>query len=266
MNMKKTIKNTLYVFFAALGMGAQARENVNYGGGEATSPSQTLAYNCAVGTAQTLLDINNVKTTILNGGDMWWDLSNGRYEIPKGSGKHSMFAGALWIGGMDDNGQLKVAGQTYRQSGSDYWPGPLDNVRLTSEELPNSKYGSTEAAICAQYDKHFVILRTDVEAFVAYTTSAQPTVEYPDYVIPQSILNYPGNRTTDDLSNAFLGYDEQVGTSPYYALETLAPYRDVNGDGHYNPLSGDYPEYNLDGALNCKEGDMLFGDQTLWCL
>jgi hypothetical protein len=264
MNMKKTIKNTLYVFFAALGMGAQARENVNYGGGETTSPSQTLAYNCAVGTAQTLLDINNVKTTILNGGDMWWDLSNGRYEIPKGSGKHSMFAGALWIGGMDDNGQLKVAGQTYRQSGSDYWPGPLDNVRLTSEELPNSKYGSTEATICAQYDKHFVILRTDVEAFVAYTTSEEPTIEYPDYVIPQSILNYPGNRTTDDLSNAFLGYDDQVGTHPYYSLETLAPYRDVNGDGYYNPLAGDYPEYNLDGALNCKEGDMLFGDQTLW--
>ena len=66
--------------------------------------------------------------------------SNGRYEIPKGSGKHSMFAGALWIGGYDDNGQLKVAGQTYRQSGTDYWPGPLDNVRLTSEGINNPYY------------------------------------------------------------------------------------------------------------------------------
>ena len=137
--MKKTAKNTLYIFFALLAFGAQAKENVNHNGGGVTSPLQTLAYNCAVGTAQTLLDINNVKTTILNGGDMWWDLSNGRYEIPKGSGKHSMFAGALWIGGYDDNGQLKVAGQTYRQSGTDYWPGPLDNVRLTSEGINNSK-------------------------------------------------------------------------------------------------------------------------------
>ena len=262
--MKKTIKNTLYVFFAALTVGVQARENVNYDGEGATSPIQTLAYNCAVGTAQTLLDINNVKTTILNGGDMWWDLSNGRYEIPQGSGKHSMFAGALWIGGYDDNGQLKVAGQTYRQSGSDYWPGPLDNVRLTSEGINNSKYGSTEASICAQYNEHFVILRTDVEAFVAWSNSENPSVEYPDYVIPESILNYPGNRTTDDLSNAFLGYDDQVGSSPYYALETLAPYEDVNGDGYYDALAGDYPQYNLNGALNCKEGDMLFGDQTLW--
>jgi hypothetical protein len=130
--MKMILKNSLYLFFAGLSL-AQAKENVNYGEGGATGPTQTLAYNCAAGTAQTLLDINNVKTTILNGGDMWWDLSNGRYEIPKGSAKHSMFAGALWIGGLDENEQIKVAGQTYRQSGSDYWPGPLDNVRLTSQ-------------------------------------------------------------------------------------------------------------------------------------
>ena len=264
--MKKTAKNTLYIFFALLAFGAQAKENVNHNGGGVTSPLQTLAFNCAVGTAQTLLDINNVKTTILNGGDMWWDLSNGRYEIPQGSGKHSMFAGALWIGGYDDNGQLKVAGQTYRQSGTDYWPGPLDNVRLTSEGINNSKYGSTDASICAQYDQHFVILRTDVEEFVAWSTSDNPSVDYPDYVIPQSILNYPGNRTTDDLSNANLQADLEIDSTGtyFYSLETLAPFEDVNGDGFYDPLAGDYPQYNLNGTLGCSDGDILFGDQTLW--
>ena len=80
--MKRQLK-THYIFSLLLAFGAQAKENVNHNGGGVTSPLQTLAYNCAVGTAQTLLDINNVKTTILNGGDMWWDLSNGRYEIPK---------------------------------------------------------------------------------------------------------------------------------------------------------------------------------------
>jgi hypothetical protein len=261
--MKMILKNSLYLFFAGLSL-AQAKENVNYGEGGATGPTQTLAYNCAAGTAQTLLDINNVKTTILNGGDMWWDLSNGRYEIPKGSAKHSMFAGALWIGGLDENEQIKVAGQTYRQSGSDYWPGPLDNVRLTSEGLPNSNYGSTDASVCAQYDKHYVLLRTDVEAFVAWSNSENAAEEFPDYVIPQSILNYPGNRISDDLSNASTEYDPLVGTNPFYAAEYLAPFRDVDNDGYYNPSAGDYPEYNLDGVFNCKEGDMLFGDQTLW--
>ncbi len=263
--MKKTIKNTLCIFFATLGLGVQAKENVNYTGGNATTPTQSLAYNCAAGTAQTLLDINNVKTTILNGGDMWWNLASGKYEIPKNSGKHSLFAGSLWIGGMDDDDQLKVAAQTYRQSGNDYWPGPLDNVRLTANENPNNKYGTTEALICAQYDYHHVITRAEVEEFVAFSTSQNPTLEFPDYSIPVSILNYPGNRSTDNqVGNAYEGYDDQVGTNPYYALETLAPFRDVNGDGSYDPTAGDYPEYNLDGTFNCQETDMLFGDQTLW--
>ena len=41
-------------------------------------------------------------------------------KYQKGGNKHSMFAGALWIGGVDDGGQLKVAAMTYRQSGNDF--------------------------------------------------------------------------------------------------------------------------------------------------
>ena len=195
---------------------------------------------------------------------MWWDLNNGRYEIPQGSGKHSMFAGALWIGGLDDQGNLKVAGQTYRQSGNDFWPGPLDNVRLTEDQFPNPNYGSTDASICAQYDNHHVIYRTEVEEFIGYLNSDEPSVDFPDYSIPKSILEYPGNRNTDNLQGGFSGYDAEVSTAPYYAQESLAPFYDANGDGFYDPLAGDYPEYNIDGNLNCKEADMLFGDQTLW--
>lgn len=243
-----------------------AKENVSK---EATkkkaSVTKQLSNNCNPGTAQTLLDINNVSTTILNGGDMWWDLSNGSYEVPKGSGTHSIFAGALWIGGVDDNNQIKVASQTYRQSGTDYWPGPLDNVRLIGEDgLPNVNYGSTDASICNQYDSHHVITKAEVQEFIDYLGSNQPEIDFPDYQIPESILNYPGNRSTDDLSNAFTGEDTQVQTTPYYAMEPLAPFRDVDGDGLYNPSSGDYPEYNLDDMYDCQQADMLFGDQTLW--
>lgn len=263
--MRKKIKNIVYIFLGTLGLSVSAKENVNATSGQVNgNPTAVLAFNCAAGTAQTLLDINNVKTNILNGGDMWWDLSNGRYEIPKNSGKHSIFSGALWIGGYDENGMLKVAAQTYRQTGNDYWPGPLDNVRLTSSGEFNSNYGQTSSDVCAEYDQHFVITRAEVEEFVAYTQSENPAADFPDYVIPESILDYPGNRTTDDMTDAFEGYDEQVGTSPYYALETMAPFRDVNNDGFYDPIAGDYPDYNIDATKNCKEDDMLFGDQTLW--
>lgn len=265
--MKKIIQNTFTVFLFIAAIAVQAKEHVSNKNKD-NKPQmrlQSLSYNCAAGTSTTLLNINNVKTSIMNGGDMWWDLQgDARYEIPIGSGKHSLFAGALWIGGKDDNNQLKVAAQTYRSSGDDFWPGPLDNVRLTSDGLPNSNYGKTDASVCAKYDQHYVLLRSDVEEFVGWWNSDNKSVDYPDYKIPSSILNYPGNRSSDDFSNAFSGADTLVATTPYYSLETLAPFRDVDGDGRYNPLAGDYPEYNLDGALNCKEDDMLFGDQTLW--
>ncbi len=51
--------------------------------------------SCAPTTAQSDLDINNVRTTILVGGDMWWNLTSAKYEIPKGSNKHSLYAGSL---------------------------------------------------------------------------------------------------------------------------------------------------------------------------
>ena len=57
---------------------------------------------------------------------MWWDLSNNLYEIPKGSGINSIYCGAIWIGGLDAGGQLKITAMTYRQSGNDFWPGPIN--------------------------------------------------------------------------------------------------------------------------------------------
>src|SRR4051794_27524105 len=94
---------------------ASAKENVgspgngNSGGG---SPHR-IAASCAASTSRKDLDINNVRTPIFINGDMWWDLSgNAQYEIPKDSRKYSLFSGALWIGGKDAAGNLKVAAQT----------------------------------------------------------------------------------------------------------------------------------------------------------
>ena len=205
--MKKIIQNIFCVFLFIAAIAVQAKEHVSNKNKD-NKPQmrlQNLSYNCAAGTSTTLLNINNVKTSIMNGGDMWWDLQgDARYEIPIGSGKHSLFAGALWIGGKDDNNQLKVAAQTYRSNGDDFWPGPLDNVRLTSDGLPNSNYGKTDASVCAKYDQHYVLLRSDVEEFVGWWNSDNKSVDYPDYKIPSSILNYPGNRSSDDFSNAFV--------------------------------------------------------------
>src|SRR6056300_471993 len=126
--MKKILFGLAWVASAA---SLLARPDINPAGASGLS-NKTVEELCQPARAQSDLNINNVRATILGGGDMWWDLNTARYEVPKGGGKHSMFAGALWLGGLDEGNQLKLAAVTYRSRGVDYWPGPLSTDGLAS--------------------------------------------------------------------------------------------------------------------------------------
>jgi hypothetical protein len=182
------------------------------------------AAGCAAATAQRDLDVNNVRTTILNGGDLWWNLSNARYEVPKVQpgqvSKHSLFSGALWIGGVT-NGNLRVAAQTYRQSGNDFFPGPL-----------TMGTASISADRCKTYDKIWKITLTEIDAF----------------------RNNPANWSspTDDILSWPCHGDESIGEAKY-----IAPFVDVNGNGLYEPYLGDYPSFDQNVVRNIPDM-MLF--------
>tara|TARA_X000000368_G_scaffold4387_1_gene3361 strand:- start:33520 stop:37797 length:4278 start_codon:yes stop_codon:yes gene_type:complete len=226
--MKNKIQQivTLSLVFSSIAL--IAKENVE--NPNITSVVNTkVAAGCNPSTSQTDLDVNNVRTIIMAGGDMWWNLDDARYEIPKDGNKHSMFAGALWIGGVDDGGQLKVAAMTYRQSGNDFWPGPLNtsNATISADE-------------CNKWDTHFKLERSDVEEYVS-RFGIDPT-----YVPPLSITTWPAHPFPD---------------SPPGQDEFLAPFFDVNGNGLYEPYDGDYPDYNITGT---NDDAKLFGDQTLF--
>ena len=67
------------------------------------------------------LDTNNISAKFFANGKLF----DGFFEVPKGSGKNSIFAGNIWIGGKVTAGQLHLAAQTYGQSGSDFFFGPI---------------------------------------------------------------------------------------------------------------------------------------------
>ena len=229
--MNNHTKNIITLSLAFFSIALIAKENVdNLNTTTSSVVNSRVAAGCSPSTSQTDLDVNNVRTIIMGGGDMWWNLSDARYEIPKDGNKHSMFAGALWIGGVDDGGQLKVAAMTYRQGGNDFWPGPLNitNATISADE-------------CSNWDQHFKLERSDVEEYVA-RFNVDPT-----YVVPQSILSWPAHGINNIPSP---GQD-------YY----LAPFFDANGNGEYEPSDGDYPDYNITGSNTDAK---LFGDQTLF--
>jgi hypothetical protein len=122
------------------------------GNAQSTNHSAKVA-NCPNTTAQIDLEINNVRVRLLTGGDLWWDPipQSPHYEVPKGSGKHSIYNGSFWIGGIDQSGTIHSAAQTYRQGTNDFWAGPI------SRTSPNPT-GDISTAKCNQYDRFWKII------------------------------------------------------------------------------------------------------------
>jgi hypothetical protein len=235
--MRKIILTSLCAFFSITFLSAKENVNSEHRHGDPTGGDHVYA-SCNKSTAQTDLDINNIRTKIFINGDMWWDLiGTATYEIPKGSGKHSLFAGAVWVGGYDNSGQLRVAAQTYRQSGEDFWPGP---VNLTSTDVTPS--------VCTKFDRHFRVNRDDIqEAISHYGKEGYPA----GYLPPQIMQDWPGN-----------GDNEETGAGPGY-VHFLAPFYDNNNDGLYNWEDGDYPWFEFNSTTPVCD-DRLLGDQSLW--
>ncbi|MCB9224506.1 MAG: T9SS type A sorting domain-containing protein [Crocinitomicaceae bacterium] len=223
-----------------------------YGGAHAPSVNsemQVKAAACAPANASTFLEFNNVKALIHTGGNLWQISGQNfsQYEVPKGSGVMALFTSALWLGGIDVNGQLKIAAVRYRQ-GNDYWAGPL-TTSGEAEIIPSE---------CLKYDQHFVISQDEVREFDAWFkagekdalegTSTQSDL-FPEYEIPNSIIDWPAH------GDPGLGQD-------YY----LAPFYDRNEDGNYDPQDGDYPWYDIEKELDCSTDRTvtLYGDQTVW--
>jgi len=215
-------------------------------GGDGSNKS--LAAGCLNPESSMVLDLNNVRTTIYSGGDMWWDLKSfARYEIPKGSGKHSLYLGSLWIGGTDVNGLLKVAAQRYRANGPDFYTGPLDT--LGTAEI--------DAATCNEFDKIWKISRSEVALHRFCKTPGNSTnINCQGYQTPESIKNWPAiTYRQNDL----------IGGLPSVQY-FYAPFIDEDGDMNYDPEAGDYPAYDLDNEVDCQidRTPYLYGDQTLY--
>ena len=207
-NIKQIFCLTLLTVFVMTG--SLRAEKVKGVVRSSSSPKAESA-TCLPASSSNELTVNNVRAYIETGGTMWFK-EVAEYEVPKGSGKTSMFCAALWIGGRDSNGQLKLAAVRFRQVGDDYWTGPL---KITG--------ASTTQSVCIKFDKHFKITRAEVDEHISsYNTSG--------YVMPSSIANWPAHGDE--------GYS-------YY----LAPFKDVNENGVYDPENGDYPYYDINNDL-----------------
>lgn len=193
--------------------------------------------DCAASRSAIDMSINNVRARLLGGGDVWWDLTEGKYVVPKvdpASGLDevsSIFAGAVWLGGFDPVGNLKLAAQTFRTANAnDFWPGPLDPVT-----------GTIQRDTCARWDKHFKVSGDNIRRFLRdYNLALTNGTSLDKKDIPIDVLGWPatGNPYFRDIH----GFD-LPSTS-----QGLAGFFDNDLDLVYDPIKGDFPIIEIRGC------------------
>ena len=249
------MRNLKYLLSVALLLGiwsiSSAHVGPDHGGKNATTTSTTatLRMDCAQGTSKVIQSINNVRAMLLNGGDIWWDLTDGQYVVPKVEPGlpevSSIFAGAVWIGGftgLPDNPILKMAAQTYRSgTRNDFYPGPLTDV------------GTVGFDTCANWNKHFKVLGENIALHIKNweIAKAEGRTELEAGEISTDVLGWPAKG--NDFFFQVHGFDLPDESTSSQGLGFFFDNIDPSGlipnqIDVYEPHLGDFPRIDI---TNC---------------
>ena len=242
----------LALAFAAAAPPAPARAALPPGYRDAESPRRPAGddravgarIDCQAGLSDFDQNVNNVRARLLTGGDVWWNGNEGRYIVPDPPPGEplvsSLFAGAVWLGGLDAAGNLKLAAQAYGRSDGafDYYPGPLD-----------PETGEVEAATCSNWDRFFVVNAAEIrEHQRLFAASLRGEIAYTADMIPPGVKGWPAR------GNPY--FQEVHGFAPPNTQQGLAGFYDFCDDdagaclidGLYDPLAGDLPIIEIEGC------------------
>jgi hypothetical protein len=234
--------------FLGLGMLTVAGAHINPTQDRPADSNKKVKFreDCVNAKAQIDMQINNVQARLLAGGDVWWDGNgDGRYVVPNVPPgvpeRSSIFAGAVWLGGVDPSGSLKIAAQTYGTASgqSDFYPGPLD-----------PETGRTDQAACAQWDRFFVVDASSIDLHLSqYNAALEANIPYDPNLIPTQIKQWPAR------GNQF--FAEEIGYDLPNTNQGLAGFWDQNGNGLYEPDDGDYPIIEIRGCDEPQYPDQM---------
>ncbi len=165
--------------------------------------------------------MNNINARISSTGSQFTRSTGAAFEVPKFSGKNTIFISTLWLGGLDQNDSLHFAGSRYGQGPTngaawthhDYFAGPV---------MDSSLYSIYQDTL---WNYVWNLKKTDIEYHKAHWQD-------PGYKPIHDILTWPGN------GNILMGESFK-----------LAPFYDKKNDGYYDPMVGDYPLIKGDQAL-----------------
>lgn len=157
----------------------------------------------------TIIDFNNAFMRNSDNGFLAMEgaLGGAGYKIDKNAPQGIIFSSAFWFAGIGDSAKIRMCAQTY-QNEKDQSPGPYSSTGDYNAPEYTSSYGFS----------YWVMSQAIIDDHIAnYNT--------PGYTINPSLEYWPAHG------------DTTIGVS-----YNLAPYVDVNNNGVYDPLNGDYPK------------------------
>jgi hypothetical protein len=177
------------------------------------------AQDCGVPIAFKTLDGNNISADVQINGTFFRDSSDAGFRITTQPNPQiaTIYVEGLWMGGFDNNGDLRVAAGEYTSnSQNDYAGGPIlfDNGQMTFD--------------CENYDQLWEVYDYEIQQHIADFADNGVV----NNIIP-NIFGYPGH------NNLF--FENFNGFSLPNTSHGLAPFFDNDNDGNYNPTAGDYP-------------------------
>ncbi len=213
-------------------------------------PTVNYRMDCTPAERQTDMDINNVRAKLTTGGDVWWDLDEGKYVIPKpipGDPEiSSIFAGSVWIGGFDPAGNLKLAAGQYRNSANnDYYTGPLDPFE-----------GTTELEVCEKWDRFFEVDGDEIRKVAKIFDGNDGFL--PCDSVSGGVRYWPGKGNPYWLER----FDFELPVTG----QGLGSFWDEDQDGNYDPCKGDIPIIDIRGCepSSRKQAVELVPDQMIF--
>ncbi len=185
-------------------------------------PFLLLALHVHAQQAVGILETPSLRCHLSSTGDLFNPFADDNlpgFEAPANSGIRSIYAANFWIGGVDNNQQIRIAAEQYQAEGTDWFCGPLSN----------DGQASTTPEIQAAYNRVWTGNRADVVAHLEQFSGKNPD---PNYTTPEWMLDWPAH------GNTAQGQD-------FY----LAPFFDANSNLFYDPENGDYPIFCGDNCL-----------------
>lgn len=160
------------------------------------------------------LNANNVSAIFAPFGNLFRDFSfSVKYNIPADSSTGTIYVLEPWIGGLDVNGDLHIAGDIHRNMVTDFYAGPVRDTSIqtsSQDSIWNRVWKVTKDEISFHRNNYY----------------------FSGYSPIESIASWPAH------GNTSLGQ-----------AQNLAPFVDVDNNGIYNPMNGDYPNIKGDQSV-----------------